>query len=150
MNQSCATSARNGADQGCENCTLKYCFIFILSFGTRIQTKTLTFLYLADSKKQKWKRKKQMLKDDNPDLPLHHHTQTRGDSWFEQNLHRKTLSQLPKLSYFVIYWGVGGGREERAACFPYCNAVESSFSLPTLKALNNVYKMLGNPGRFPI
>lgn len=51
---------------------------------------------------------------------------------------------------FCYLLGAGWGVGLRATCFPCCNAVEQSFTLPTLKALNNVYKMLGNPGRFPI
>lgn len=65
VNQSCATSIGTGADQGSEN-PLKYTQAaywntvssLFPSFGTLIQTKALTSLYLADSQKQKWKKKK--------------------------------------------------------------------------------------------
>lgn len=72
--------------------------------------KDSTFLYLAESKKTaKGKKKKKSHRIIIRTSPFHHETQIRGDSWFKQNLHSKRLSKLPKLSYFVIYWGGGGG-----------------------------------------
>ena len=105
----------------------------------------------AKSKRQKKKKKKKKLpRHNNQDIPC----TTQDKPGLIQGLNKISAARqfLNCPSCRLILWFTGGwqGAGRRVTLFPDCSIVKSFFSLPTLKALNNVYKMLGNPGRFPI
>lgn len=149
MNQSWATSA--GSGQGDERLRWKHCFMFLPSFGTHIQTKTLPLLRRQQKAKVK-KKEKEKKNYRGIITKISAAPPKTNQSWFR--VWTKYLQpEFPNCpSCRLVLWFTGGwqGAGRRATRFPDCSIVKSFFSLPTWKALNNVYKMLGNPGRFPI
>ena len=140
MNQSWATSApRAKGMRGCGKNTVSCSKDSSSTWET------------AKSKSQKKKKKKKKLpRHNNQDIPC----TTQDKPGLIQGLNKISAARqfLNCPSCRLILWFTGGwqGAGRRATLFPDCSIVKSFFSLPTLKALNNVYKMLGNPGRFPI
>ena len=142
--------ARAKGMRGCgENTVSCSCRPLALTFKQRL------FLYLGDSKKQKSKKKKKEKEKKNYRgiiTKISAAPPKTNQSWFR--VWTKYLQpEFPNCpSCRLVLWFTGGwqGAGRRATRFPDCSIVKSFFSLPTWKALNNVYKMLGNPGRFPI